>query len=106
MNTVTKIGFAIGIASAASFYPAGANAWWNDDDYHDRWYGGPWYGGYPGYGWGGYPGYGWGGYPGYWGHPGYGWGGYPGYNQPRTIILNPQISVTPREQKPETKPPQ
>ena len=44
-----------------------ANAWWGgwDDDYYDYygpWGGGPWYGGYPGYGYGGYPGRGWG-YP-------------------------------------------
>ena len=100
MNTLTKFGAVIGIAGAASFYAISASAWWNDDDYYDRWHGGPWYGGYPGYGWGGYPGYGWGGYP------GYGWGRYPGSGQPRTIIVNPQINVAPREQKPETKLPQ
>jgi hypothetical protein len=65
-----------------------AGAWWNNDDddyYYDRpWHRGPWYGGYPGYGWGGYPGYGGGGYTGYgWGgYPGYGWGGYPGGGYP------------------------
>ena len=69
----------------------------NDDDYYDRYRGGPYgpygyggpYGGYGPYGYGGpYGGYGYGGYPGYGGHPGY--GGYPGYGgQPSTIVVNP-----------------
>ena len=82
------------VAAGATFLATSAYAsWWNDDDYYDRWYDGPWYGGYPGYGWGGYPGYGyWGGYP------GHGWGGYPGYRSGRTIIVIPQVnnSGTPR----------
>ncbi|MGD2073593.1 MAG: hypothetical protein PVI91_11190 [Gammaproteobacteria bacterium] len=74
------------LALVACLGPGSAAAWWDDDDYHDRWYGGPWYGGYPYHGWGGYPGY----YG--WGHPGYGWGGYPGYgygSRHPTIIVNP-----------------
>jgi hypothetical protein len=100
MTAMAKHGAAIVLAGAALFGSLSAHAWWNnDDDYYDRWHGGRWYGG-P-YGWGGYPGYGWGGYPGYgWGgYPGYGWGGYPGGNDRRTVIVYPQVSVTPREQE-------
>lgn len=93
MSAMKQHGAAIVIACAASFGSLSAHAWWNDDDYHDRWRGGRWYGGYPGYGWGGYPGYGWGGYP------GYGGGGYRGYNQPKTVIIYPQVSVTPHDQE-------
>jgi hypothetical protein len=52
-----------------------------DKDRYDDDYGGPGYGGAPGYGYGGDPGYGYGGAPGY-GYgaaPGYGYGGAPGY---------------------------
>ena len=94
MNAITKLEAAVIVAGAISFSSMSANAsWWDNDDYYDRWHGGPWYGGgYPGYGWGGYPGYGyWGGYPGYgWG--GYGWGGYPGYRHSKTIIVIPQVN--------------
>jgi hypothetical protein len=86
MNAITKLEAMIIIAGAISFGSMSANAWWDNDDHYDRWYGGPWYGGYPGYGWGGYPGYG------YRGYPGYGWGGYPGYGHGKTIIVIPQIS--------------
>lgn len=84
MKAMTRLVAAI-VAITGAIYVNSVNAsWWDSDRHHDRWYGGPWYGGYPGYGygWGGYPGYGWGGYP------GYGWGGYPGYGR-RTIIVNP-----------------
>lgn len=98
MNTMTKFGAAIVVACAGTFASVSANAWWNDDDYYDRWYGGPWYGGgYPGYGWRGYRGYGWGGYP------GHGWGGYPGYGQSRTIIVVPQINEKPDKAEPEPR---
>jgi len=97
MHTTTKLGAAIAVACAGSFGSMSANAWWNDHDYYDRWYGGPWYGGgYPGYGWRGYPGYGWGGYPGYGGY-----GGYPGYGQSKTIIVLPQVNE--KREKPEPK---
>ena len=87
MNAITKLEAAMIVAGAAFFCSMSATAsWWGNNDYYDRWYDGPWYGGYPGYGWGGYPGYG------YWGHPGYGWGGYPGYRSGKTIIVIPQIS--------------
>ena len=76
----------LALAGVLGLVAVPANAWWGgwDDDYYDYygpWGGGPWYGGYPGYGYGGYPGYGYGGYPGYGygGYPGYGYGGYPGY---------------------------
>ena len=99
MNAMTKCKAVVVLAGAASVASMSANAWWNDDDYYDRWYGGRWYD-YPGYGWGGCPHgwggpYGWGGYPhGGWGCGGYGWGGYPGYAQPRTIIVNPPVSTS------------
>jgi len=92
MNAIKRLEAAIVVACIAALGASPAGAWWDDDDdYYDRWYDGPWYGGYPGYGWGGYPGY-WGGYPGYgWaGYPGYGWGGHPGYGAARTIIVYPQ----------------
>jgi hypothetical protein len=98
MNAMTKIGAAVVTACIALSGSMSASAWWDDDDYYDRWHRGPWYGRYPGYGWHGHPGYGWGAYP------GYGWGGYPGSRQPKTIIVNPQINVTPSE--PETKLPE
>lgn len=72
------------LAGAIAICSTSASAWWNDDDdYYDRWYGGPWYGRYHGYG------YDWGGYPGY---PGYGWAGYP-YRQEKTIIVLPKNST-------------
>jgi len=87
MNAMTKIVAAVVMIGTASFVSTSANGWWdNDDRYYgryDRWYGGPWYGGYPG--WGGYRGWG---YPG-WGYPGSGWGNYAGYNRGSTIIVNP-----------------
>ena len=104
MITLTS-GILVGILTLAS---TSANAWWGGRDYYGPWGGGPWYGGYPGYGWGGYPGYGWGGYPGYgwggyphyggWGgypYHGYGWGGYPyrsyGWGYPyRVAPVQPQ----------------
>jgi hypothetical protein len=73
----------------------------SDDDYYDhRGYGGPGWGGYPGYGygapgWGGYPGYGYGA-PGWGGYPGYGYGA-PGYGYPGYGGGAPQGSSTPRE---------
>jgi len=92
MKNTLKIVAVTALAGAATLGTGSAVAWWGNDyydDYYGPWGGGPWYGGYPGYGWGGYPGYGWGGYPGYgyggypgygWGYPRYGgWGGYPGY---------------------------
>ena len=96
MNVMMRLTTAGLLACLAGLMPASAAAWWNDDDDYDRWYGGPWYGGHPGYGWGGYPGYyGWGGYPGY-GYPGY---GYPGSQYPSTIIVNP-----PRDEGSDTPP--
>ena len=90
MNKMTKIGAAVAVACAGAFASMSANAWWNDDDYYDRWYGGPWYGGgYPGYGRYGYSRYGW------YGYPGYGWGSYPGYGHAKTIIVVPQINEKP-----------
>jgi len=98
---VKKIMATIVFVGTTTLGSTSASAWWNDDSRYDRWRGGRWYDGYPGYGYGGYPGYGYGGYPGYGyggypgygygGYPGYGYGGYPGYGygQPRTIILNP-----------------
>ena len=88
MNAMTKIVAAVVITGATSFVSLSANAaWWDNDRRYDRWYGGPWYGGYP-Y-WGGHRG--WGGYyPGLGGYPG--WGGYPGYNRGSTIIVNPRGS--------------
>ena len=83
MKTKLSIFAGLALAGTLGLATAPASAWWGDDDYYyDRygpWGGGPWYGGYPGYGWGGYPGYGYGGYPGYGygGYPGYGYGGYP-----------------------------
>ena len=71
MKTLSNIMLTAIVAGTAAMGWTSAGAWWNndrDDYYYDRpWYGGPWYGRYPGYGWGGYPGYGWGGYPGYYG---------------------------------------
>ena len=96
MKTKLSIFAGLVLAGVLGLAVPPANAWWGnsyyDDYYYRPWGGGPWYGGYPGYGWGGYPGYGWGGYPGYggWGgYPGYGgWGG--GYGQgPSTIVVNP-----------------
>jgi len=96
MDTMTKLGAAIVLACAGSFGSMSASAWWNDDDYYDRWHGGPWYGGgYPGYGWRGYRGYG------RYGYPGYGWGRYPGYGQAKTIIVIPQVSEKPEKSEPE-----
>ena len=103
MNAMTKLEAAILVACGTCIGSVNASSWWDNDDYYDRWYDGPWYGGYPGYGWGGYPGYGWGGYPGYgWGgYPGYGWGGYRGYGDGRTIIVYPQISDSTSEPEPQ-----
>jgi hypothetical protein len=84
MNAIVKFTATLTLAGITLFASMSASAWWNDDDYYDRWHGGRWYG-YPGYAWGGCPGYGWGGYP------CYGWGGYPGYRQSRTIIVIPQV---------------
>jgi len=81
MNAMTKIVAAVVMTGATSFISTSANGWWDNDsryDRYDRWYGGPWYGGYPG--WRGYRG---------WGYPGWGWGNYPGYNGGNTIIVNP-----------------
>lgn len=75
----------IAVLACGAMLASTANAWgwmpwdWFDDD--DDYWGGPWggpgWGGYPGYGYG-YPGYGYG-YPGYgYGAPGYGYGA-PGY---------------------------
>ena len=89
MNAMTKIVAAVVMIGTTSFVSTSANGWWDNDSYYDRydrWYGGPWYGGYPG--WGGYRGRG---YPG-WGYPGSGWGGYAGYNRGSTIIVNPNGS--------------
>jgi hypothetical protein len=93
MSAMTRLKAVIVLAGAASFGSMDANAWWNDDDYYDRWYGGRWYG-YPHYGWGGCPGYGRG------GCPGYGWGGYPGNGGVKTIIVNPQVSDSTRQPEP------
>ena len=79
MNAMAKLKAAVVLAGATSVASMSASAWWNDDDDYDRWYGGRWYG-YPDYGLGGCPGYGWGGHPGY------------GYDQPKTIIVNPQVN--------------
>jgi hypothetical protein len=81
MRATTKMLAAVVVVSATASAPAIASGWWNSDR-HDRWYDGPWYGGYPGWGWGGYRGWGWGGYGPY-GYPGYGWGG----GTPRTYII-------------------
>ena len=97
MKAMTKLTTAVFIVGATSFGSMNAAAWWDNDRYRDRWYGGPWYGGYPGYGWG-YPGYSWGGYP------GYGWGGYPGYGHGKTIIVTPQISENSSQPLPKPKP--
>ena len=76
MNAIKRLEAAIVVACATILGASPASGWWDDDDdYYDRWYDGPWYGGYPGY-WGG--------------HPGYGWGGYPGHGAARTIIVYPQ----------------
>ncbi|MEA2094946.1 MAG: hypothetical protein U9P11_10330 [Pseudomonadota bacterium] len=82
---VKKIMATIVFVGTTTLGSTSASAWWNDDSRYDRWRGGRWYDGYPGYGYGGYPGYGYGGYP------GYGYGGYPGYGygQPRTIVIKP-----------------
>jgi hypothetical protein len=101
MKSLSSILLTALVAGVAALGWTSAGAWWNDDHddyYYDRpWYGGPWYGRYPGYGWGGYPGYGWGGYPGYgwggygWGgYPGYGWGGYPGHGGSPVIRIYTQ----------------
>jgi hypothetical protein len=101
MNAITKLMAAVLLASVAVFGSMSANAWWNDDDYYDRWHGGRWYG-YPRYAWGGYPCSGWG-YPryGWGGYPCNGWGGYPGYGESKTIIVNPQVHDS--SSKPEPK---
>jgi hypothetical protein len=74
------------VVTVAALASGNAQAWWGNND---DWRGGPWYGGYPGYGgygWGGpYGPYGWGGPWGGWGGP---WGGY-GNRNPSTIIINP-----------------
>ena len=100
MNAITRLRAALLVACATALGTSPASAWWDDDDYYDRWYDGPWYGGYPGYGWGGYPGY-WGGHPGYgWGgYPGH-WGGHPGYGGARTIIVYPQSRDNPEPAQP------
>jgi hypothetical protein len=100
MNAIRKLMAGSVLASVAVFGSMNANAWWNDDDYYDRWDGGRWYGDPP-YAWGGCPGYGWG-YPSYgWGgYPCSGWGGYPGYGQTKTIIVNPQVSDSSSSSKP------
>jgi hypothetical protein len=103
MKVIARRGAVVVLALMASVGSMHASAWWDDDDWDDRWHGGPWYGGYPGYyGWGGYPGYhGWGGYPGYYGwggHPGY---GYPGSRAPSTIIVNPPRNDAPPEPEPQ-----
>ena len=84
---MTKLEAAILVACTTCVGSVNASSWWNNDDYYDRWYDGPWYGGYPGYGWGGYP--------------GYGWGGYGGYGDGRTIIVYPQISDSTSEPEPQ-----
>ncbi len=96
MNAIAKRTVASVLVALTSLASMSAHAWWNDDDYYDRWYGGRWYG-YPGYAWGGCPGYAWG------AHPCYGWGGYPGYRQVRTIIVIPQVSDS--ASKPVAEPP-
>ena len=98
MRNIKKLLTGMLAAGCVSLASMNVHAWWNDDDYYDRWHDGPWYGGYPGYGWGGYPGYGWGGYP------GYGWGGHPGYGygHSRTIVVVPQINPAPASE-PEAK---
>lgn len=77
MNAMTKIVAAVVMTGATSFVSTSANGWWDNDSYdrYDRWYGGPWYGGYPrwGPGWGDYR----------------GWANYPGYSRGSTIIVNP-----------------
>jgi hypothetical protein len=78
MKAMTRLVAAI-VALTGATYTTSVNAsWWDSDRhdrYYDRWHGGPWYGGYPGYGYG---------------YPGYGWGGYPGHGYgPSTIIVNP-----------------
>ena len=80
MNAMTKIVAAIVMTGATSFVSTSTTAsWWDSDSRYERWYGGPWYGGYPG----------WGGYRGWVGYPGWGWSNYPGYRQGSTIIVNP-----------------
>jgi hypothetical protein len=75
MNAMTKIVAAVVMTGATSFISTSANGWWDSDRRYDRWYGGPWYGGYPrwGPGWGDYR----------------GWANYPGYSRGSTIIVNP-----------------
>jgi hypothetical protein len=83
MNAMTKIVAAVVMIGATSFVSTSVNAtWWDNDRRYDRWYGGPWYGHYPG----------WWGYRGWGGYPGWGWGNYPGYNRGSTIIVNPRAS--------------
>ena len=68
MRKMKTLMAALVVTGAVAVPFSSAHAWWGSG-----WGGGPWYGGYPGYGWGGYPGYG-------------GWGGgYPGwgYAQPQ-----------------------
>ena len=102
MNAMTKLEAAILVACVSFFASTSANAWWDDDDYYDRWDDGPWYGGHR-Y-WGGYPGR-WGGYPGYWGgYPG-GWGGHPGYGGGKTVIVYPQAGDEPVQPQPAREPP-
>ncbi|MEN8175684.1 MAG: hypothetical protein ABFS23_07965 [Pseudomonadota bacterium] len=92
MKAIARTTVAVVVSCSAALGPTVATAWWEDNDRYDRyWGGGPWHGGYPGYGRGGYPGYGWGGYP------GYGWGGYPGYGgggSPHVIYLDRGSSAT------------
>lgn len=76
MNAMTKIVAAVVMTDATSFVSTSANGWWDNDRY-DRWYGGPWYGGYPG----------WGGYRDWGGYPGWGWANYPEYRRGSTIII-------------------
>ena len=95
MKTFTKIIAALAVGSALFAGTAAASGWWNSDhDRYDRWYGGPWYGGYPGWGRWGYPGWGGWGYPG-WGYPGYGWG-----RSRVQIITVPQQRPAPSQQPP------
>jgi hypothetical protein len=100
MNAMLRLAATVLLAWATLLGTTGASAWWDDDDYYDRWDRGPWYGGHRGY-----PGH-WGGYPGYWGggYPGH-WGGYPGYGGGKTIIVLPQNDEQPQRPQPRREPP-
>lgn len=100
MQSITKLVGATAVAATLALGTTPAFAWWGDDDYHDRyWGGGPWHGG-PYGPYGGYGPYGYGG-PYGWGGP-HGWGGYGpwgrGYGQPNVIILDPASGQRPTEQ--------